>query len=171
MIPCCRTPVFPHIWRPIYKSEAKTSSLANSLLYFILTWLDLFTDFILLFTMTSLLGKISKEIKSVNPKGDQSWIFIRRTDAETEAPILWSHDAKNWLTGKDLDGGKDWRQEDKGMTEDETVGWHHRLDWHEFEQAPGVGDRQESLASCSPWGYKESDMIEQLNWMRWQYLQ
>ena len=84
----------------------------------------------------------SKEIKPVNLKGKQSWIFSGRTDAEAEAPILWSPDAKNWLTGKDPDAGKDWRQEEKA-TEDEMVGWHHQLDGHEFEQAPGlVMDRE-----------------------------
>ena len=106
-----------------------------------------------------------KEIKPVNPKGNQSWIFIRRTDAEAETPILWLPDAKNWLIGKDPDAGKDWRQEEKGMMEDEMVGWHHWLDGHEFEQAPGVGDGQGSLACCSPWDHKESDMTERLNWV------
>ena len=90
-----------------------------------------------------------KEIKPVNPKGNQSWIFFGMTDAETNALILWPPDVKNWLTGKDPDAEKDWRQE-KGTTEDEMVGWHHWLNWHEFEQALGVGDRQGSLASCSP---------------------
>ena len=103
-----------------------------------------------------------KEIKPVNPKGNQSWIFVGRTDAE--APILWPPDVKSWLIGKDPDAGKDWRQEEKGTTEDEMVGWHHWLDGHKFEQAPGVGDRQESLACCSPSSPKESDMTEQLNW-------
>jgi len=98
-----------------------------------------------------------KEIKPVNPKGNQSWIFIGRTDAEAETLILWPPDAKNWLIGKDPDAGKDWRQEEKGMTEDEMVGWHHRLDRHEFEQASGVGDGQGSLACCGPWGHKELD--------------
>ena len=81
-----------------------------------------------------------KEIKVVNPKWNQSWRFIGRTDAEAEAPVLWPPDAKNWLIGKDPDAGKDWRQEEKGTTEDEIVGWHHQLYGHEFEQAPGVGD-------------------------------
>ena len=103
------------------------------------------------------------EIKSVNPKGNQSWIFTGRTDAEAEAPILPPPDAKNWLIGKDPDAGKDWRQE-KGTTEDEMIGWHHRLDGHEFEQALGVGDGQGSLASCSPWGPKESHTTDWLNW-------
>ena len=104
-----------------------------------------------------------KEIKSVNPKGNQSWIFIGRTDTEAEAPILWPPDAKNWLLGKDPDAEKDWRQEEKGTTEDEMVGWHHQLDGHEFEQAPGVGDGQESLMWYSSWGRQELDMTEWLN--------
>ena len=103
---------------------------------------------------------VCKEIKPVNPKGNQSWIFIRRTDANT--PILWPPDAKIWLIGKDPDAGKDWRQE-KGMTEDEMVGWHHRFNGHEFEQAPRVGDGQGSLGCCSPWGCKELDVTERLN--------
>ena len=104
-----------------------------------------------------------EEIKPVHPKGNQSWIFIGRTDAEAETPILWPPDVKNWLLGKDPDAGKDWRQE-KGTTEDEMVVWHHRLDGHEFEQALGVGNGQGSLARCSPWGCQESDMTEWLNW-------
>ena len=91
-----------------------------------------------------------KEIKPVNPKGDQPWIFIGRTDVEAKTPILWPPDVKNWLIRKDPDAGKDWRQEEKGTTEDEMVGWHHQLDGHEFGQAPGVGDGQGSLACCSP---------------------
>ena len=106
----------------------------------------------------------SKEIKLVNTNGNQSWIFIGRTDAETETPILWSPDTKNWFTEKDPDAGKDWRQEEKGMTEDEMVGWHHRLNGHESEQALGVGDRQGSLLCCSPWGCKEEDTTQRLNW-------
>ena len=105
----------------------------------------------------------SKEIKPVNPKGNQSWIFIERTDAEAETPILWLPDVKNWLIGKDPDARKDWRQEE-GTTEDEMVGWHHWLNEQESEQAPEVGDGQGSLMCCGPWGYKESDMTETLNW-------
>ena len=104
-----------------------------------------------------------KEIKPVNPKGNQPWIFIRRTDAEADAPILRPRDMKNWLIEKDPDAGKDWRQEEKRMTEDEIIGWHHQLYGHEFEQSPGVADGQGSLACCSPWGCKEPDMTE-LNW-------
>ena len=105
-----------------------------------------------------------KEIKPVHPKGNQSWIFIGRTDAEAETPILWPPDAKNQLNGKDPDAGKDWRQEEKGMT-DEMVGWHHQLNGREFEQAPGVGDGQGSLACCSPLDRKRSDTTEGLNWL------
>ena len=104
-----------------------------------------------------------KEIKLVNPKGNQPWISIGRTDADAEAPILWPPDAKKRLIGKDPDSGKDWRQEEKGTTEDEMVGWHHWLNGHGSEQAPGVGDGQGSLACCSPWGHKESDRTEWLN--------
>ena len=103
-----------------------------------------------------------KEIKPVNPKGNHSWIFIGMTDAEAEAPILWLPDVKNWLTGKDPDAGKDWRQ--KKMTEDAMVRWPHWLDENESEQAPRVGDGQGSLACSSPWGCKELDMTEWLNW-------
>ena len=105
-----------------------------------------------------------KEIKTVNCKGDQSWMFIGRIDAEAEAPITWPLDVKTWLIGKGPDAGKDWTQE-KGMTEDEMAGWHHQLDGHEFEQAPGVGDGQGSLVCCRPWGCKESDTTERLNWL------
>jgi len=118
---------------------------------------------------TVLLGKTlespldSKEIKPVNLKENQSWIFIWRTDAEAEAPILWPHDAKNRLTGKDPDSGKDWRQEEKGLAEDQMVMWHHQLNRHEFEQALEDGEGQRSLACCSPWSRKESDMTERLN--------
>ena len=108
-----------------------------------------------------------KEIKSVNPEGNQSWIFIGGTDAEADDLILWPPDVKNCLLGKDPDSGKDWRQEEKGMTEDDMVGWHHRLDGHEFEQAPGVGDRQGGLTCCSPWCCEESDTTEWLNWTDW----
>ena len=101
--------------------------------------------------------------KPVNPKGNQSWIFIGRTDAEAEVPILWPSDVKNWLTVKDPDAGKDWRQEEKGMTEEEMVGWHHWLNGHEFEQVLGDGEGQGSLVCCRPWGRKESDMTDGWN--------
>ena len=112
-----------------------------------------------------------KEIKPVHPKGNQSWIFIERTDAEAETPILWPSDVMNWLTGKDSDAGKGWRQEEKGTMEDEMVGWYHWVNGHEFEWAPGVGDGQGSLTCCSSWGCKEPDMTEGLNWTetRWCY--
>ena len=92
-----------------------------------------------------------KEIQPVNPKGNQPWIFIGRTDAETEAPLLWPPDVKTWFIRKDPDAGKDWGQEEKGMTEDEIVGWHHWLNGHEFEQASGDGEGQGSLVCCNPW--------------------
>ena len=101
------------------------------------------------------------------PKGNQSWIFIGRTEAEAEAPILWPPDVKSWLIGKDPDAEKDWGQEEKGVTEGEMVGWHHQLNGHGFEQAPGDG--QGSLVCCSPWCPKELDTTE-LNWCNKVYL-
>ena len=98
-----------------------------------------------------------KEIKSVLRKKNQPWIFIGRMDAEAEVPIFEPPDVRSWLTGKDPDAGKDWRQEEKETTGDETVGWHHQLNGHEFGQAPGVRDGQGSLACCSPRGRKELD--------------
>ena len=104
------------------------------------------------------------DFKPVNPKEYQSWIFIVRTDAKAETPILWPPHVKSWLIGKDSDDGTDLGQEEKGMTEDEMAGWHHQLDGHEFEWTPGVVDGQGGLACCSSWGHKESDTIEGLNW-------
>ena len=98
-----------------------------------------------------------KEIKPVNPKGNQSWIFIGKTDAEADAPILWPPDVKSWLVGKAPDAGKYWRQEEKGATEDEMVGWHHWLNRHEFEETSRDSEGEGSLACCSPWGCKEWD--------------
>ena len=105
-----------------------------------------------------------KEIKPVNFRGNQSWIFTGSTDDEAEAPILWPPDVMNWLLRNDPDAGKDWRQEEKGMAEDEMVGWQSQLDGHDFEQALGDGDGQGSLVCCRPWSHKEPDMTEQLNW-------
>ena len=105
-----------------------------------------------------------KEVQQVHPKGDQSWVFIGRTDAEAETPILWPRRAKSWLIGKDPDAGRDWGQEEKGMTEDEMAGWHHRLDAYEFGWTLGIGDGQGGLACCDSWGRTESDTTEQLNW-------
>ena len=105
-----------------------------------------------------------KAIQPVHPKGDQSWVFIGRSDAEAETPILWPPYAKSWLIGKDPDAGRDRGKEEKGTTEDDMAGWHHRLDGHEFEWTPGVGDGQGGLTCYSSWDRKESDMTEQLNW-------
>ena len=106
-----------------------------------------------------------KEIKSVNPKGNLSWIFIGRSAAEAEAPILWPTGGKSWLIGKDPDAGKEWGQEEKWVTEDETVGGHHWLNGHEFEESPGDSEGQGNLAQCSPWCHRESDMTEWVNRM------
>ena len=95
-----------------------------------------------------------KEIQPLHPKGNQSWIFIGRTDVEAETPILWPPDLKNWLTGKDPDAGKDWRQEEKGTTEDEMVGWHHWFNGPGFEQIPGDGKGQGSLLGHNPWSHR-----------------
>ena len=105
-----------------------------------------------------------KEIQPVHPKGAQSWVFIGRTDVEAETPILEPPDAKSWLIGKDPDARRDWGQEEKGMTEDKMVGWHHWLSGPEFEQTLGVGDGQGGLACWGSWGHKVLDMTEWLNW-------
>ena len=110
-----------------------------------------------------------KEIQPVHPKGDQSWVFIGRTDVEAETPILWPPHVNSWLIGKDPDAGRDWGQEEEGMTEDEMAGWYHPLNGHEFEWTLGVGDGQGGLACCSPWGHKESDTTEWLNWTECDY--
>ena len=104
----------------------------------------------------------SKEIKAVKSKGNQPWIFIGRTEAEAEAPIPWPFDGKSWLTGKDCDAGKDWRQMEKGTTEDEMIGWHHWLNGHAFEQVLGKSEGQGGLARRSPWSCKELDRLS--NW-------
>ena len=106
----------------------------------------------------------NKEIQPVHSEGAQPWDFFGRNDAEAETLVLWPPHAKNWLIGKDSDAGRDWGQEEKGTTEDEMAGWHHRLDGREFEWTPGVGEGQGGLACCNSWGRKESDMTERLNW-------
>ena len=111
-----------------------------------------------------------KEIQPVHPKGNQSWMFIGRTDVEAETPILWPPDTKNWLIWKDRDAGKDWRQEEKGTTEDEMAGWHHQLDGCESEWTPGVGDGQGGLACCGSLGCKVLDTTEWLNWTEINYI-
>ena len=108
-----------------------------------------------------------KEIQPVHPKRDQPWVFIGRTDANAETPILWPPHARSWLIGKDSDAGRDWGQEEKGTTEDEMAGWHHWLDGREFEWTPGVGDGQGGLVCFDSWGRKESDTTERLNWTEW----
>ena len=105
-----------------------------------------------------------KEIQPVHSKVDQSWVFIGRTDAKAETPVLWPPHTKSWLIRKDPDAGRDSGQEEKGTTEDEMAGWHHRLDGHEFDWTPGVGDGQGGLACCDSWGRKELDTTEQLSW-------
>ena len=116
-------------------------------------------------TLESLLD--CREIQPVHPKGDQSWVFTGRTDVEAETPIFWPPDVKSWLIWKDPDAGKDWGQEEKETTEDETVRWHHPLNGHEIQYTPVVGHGQEGLVCCSLWGRKESYMPEQLNWTDW----
>ena len=109
-----------------------------------------------------------KEVQPIYPKGDQSWVFIGRTDAKAETPILWPPHEKSWLIGKDPDAGG---QEEKGTTEDEMAGWHRRLNGHKSEWTPRVGDGQGSLACCNSWSHKESDTTEQLNWTEYTYIQ
>ena len=122
-----------------------------------------FSTVVLEKTLVSLLD--CKEIQPDHPKGDQSWVYIVRTDAEAETPILWSPHAKSWLIGRDPNDGRDWGQEEKGTTEDEMARWHHRLYGHEFVWTPGVGDGQGGLACCNSWGRKESDTAEQVKWI------
>ena len=114
---------------------------------------------------------LDKGMKPVHPKENQPWIFTGRTDAEAQAPIPWPPDAKSRLTGKDPNAGKDWRQEEKGVTEDEMVGWHHQLNGHEFEQTLEDSEGQGSQACCSSWGRKESDTTEWLNTTTTTYIQ
>ena len=111
-----------------------------------------------------------KEIQPVHSEGDQPWVFFGRIDAEAETPELWPPDAKGWLIGKDSDAGRDWGQEEKGMTEDEMAGWYHQFNGHEFGWTPGVGDGQGGLACCYSSGLKESDTIEWLNWTELKYM-
>ena len=111
-----------------------------------------------------------KEIQPVHSEGDQLWDFFGRNDAKAETPVLWPPHAKSWLIGKDSHVGRDWGQEEKGMTEDEMAGWHHCLDGHESEWTPGGGDGQGGLACCDSWGRKESDTTERLNWTELYFL-
>ena len=111
-----------------------------------------------------LFPKSFKEIQPVHSEGDQPWHFFGRNDAKAETPVLWLTHEKSWLTGKDSDAGRDWGREEKGTTEDEVAGWHHRLDGRESEWTPGIGDGQGGLGCCDSWGRKESDTTERLNW-------
>ena len=108
------------------------------------------------------------KIQPVHPKGDQSWVFIGRTNFEAATPILWPPDAKSWLIGKDPDAGKDWRQEEKGTIEEKMVGWHHRLDWHGFGWTPAGGDGQGGLACWGSWGHRGvgHNWATELNWSK-----
>ena len=128
----------------------------------------LFWTVVLEKTLESLLD--CKEIQPVHPKGDQSWVFIGKTDAEAETPILWPPDAKNWLIWKDPDAGEHWGKEEKGMTEPEMVGCHHWLNGHGFGWTPGISDGQGGLACCGSWGCKESDTTERLNLTELNYI-
>ena len=135
--------------------------LANSMLALAVVILYCFWTVVLEKTLESPLD--CKEIQPVHSE-DQPWVFIGRNDAKAETPILWPPHAKSWLIGKDSDAGRDWGQEEKGMTEDEMADWHHRLDGREFEWTPGDGDGQGGLVCCDSWGRKESDTTEWLNW-------
>ena len=167
LVPCCRgqdPPVrrslSPHFSATWPESGAHPDLLLSSF-WELKNWC--FWTVVLEETLESPLD--CKEIQPVHPKGDQSWIFVGRTDVEAETPILWPPDAKSWLIGKAPDAGKDWRWEEKGTTENEMVGWHHRLDGHEFEYTPGVGDGQGGLAAVvhAKSRTRLSDWIE-LNW-------
>ena len=105
------------------------------------------------------------KIQPIHSKGDQPWVFFGRNDAKAETPVLWPRRAKSWLIGKDTDAGRDWRQEEKGTTEDEMAGWHHWLDGRESEWTPGYGDGRGGLVCWNSWGHKESDIAEWLNWL------
>ena len=150
-VPLIKAMVFPVV---MYGCESWTVKKAES-------WrIDAFE----LWCWRRLLRIPCKEIQPVHSKGDQPWDFFGRNNAKAETPVLWPPHAKSWLIGKDSDAGRDWGQEEKGMTEDEMAGWHHRLDGRESEWTPGVGDGQGGLACCNSWGCKESDTTEQLNW-------
>ena len=125
---------------------------------------------ILFFRLKFLEEKNIDLIRAINEILTTYWVFIGRTDVEAETPIVWPPDVKSWLTWKDSDAGRDWGQEEKGMTEDEMAGWHHRLNGHEFWWTPGVGDEQGGLLCCSSWGHKESDMTEWLKWTEYNIL-
>ena len=153
-VPLVKALVFPVV---MYGCESWTIKKAEH-------WRICFWTVVLEKTLESPLNY--KEIQPFHPKGNQSWVFIGRTDVEAETPILWPPNMKNWLIGKGPNAGEDWRQEEKGTTEDEMAGWHHWLDGHGFGWTPGVGDGQGGLACCDSWGRKELDTTEWLNWTR-----
>ena len=109
-------------------------------------------------------SRTARGSNQVHSKGDESWVFFGRNDAKAETPVLWPPHVKIWLVGKDPDSGRDWGQEEKGTTEDEMAGWHHRLDGHEFKWTLGAVDGQGGLVCCDSWGHKESDTTEWLKW-------
>ena len=152
---CCRNSytswLLPYLFRAVAPSYLRCHGLGLSPQYVHQTSSTVVLE-------KTLESPLDCKIKPVNLKGNQRWIFIERTDAEAEAPILWPPDVISWLIAKDPDAGKDWGQEEKGTTEDEMDGWHHCLNGHEFEQALGDGVGQGSLMCCSLWGPKESDM-------------
>ena len=152
---------FPHPWQYFFLITAILVGV-KCLIIQILIYLSLMAV-VLEKTLESSLD--CKEIQPVHSKGDQSWDFFGRNDAEAETPVLWPPHVKSWRIGKDSDAGRDWGQEEKVTTEDEMAGWHHWLDGRESEWTPGVGDGQGGLAYCDSWGRKELDTTERLNWL------
>ena len=147
----------------IYTMEYYSAIKNNTFESVLIRWMNwCFWTVVLEKTLESPLN--CKEIQPVHSKGDQSWVFFGKNDAKAETPVLWPPHAKNWLIGKDPDAGRGWGQEEKGMTEDEMAGWHHRLNGREFEWTLEVGDGQGGLVYCNSWGRKESHTTERLNW-------
>ena len=159
---CYASSRFPNSFGPPLGSMLSPCPRESSTLSSRLSYYQGFWTVVLEKTLESPLD--CKEIQPAHSRGDQSWVFIGRTDAEAETPVLWPPHAKNWLTGKDPDARRDWRQEGKGTTEDEMAGWHHWLHGREFEWTLGVGDAQGGPACCDSWGRKESHTTERMNW-------
>ena len=163
-----------YLWKIIFPGESKNHkhsllSTSRSFHWQILLGLKIETKFVLNILVrvqirkTEVISIFYCLSKCLRVRGEQFWVFIGRTDAEAETPILWPPHVKSWLTGKDSDAGRDWGQEEKGTTEDEMAGWHHWLNRREFEWTPGVGDGQGGLACCGSWRRKESEMTQRLN--------